>query len=117
VWAWIVKLLLQELIGYQAAWYDQGDTAVTFYTRLLLNPAPKRSDLEIQSFLQPASPMGDYTAHVKGDKTVVAHGAHSQTNQGGQKGTTKTGNAVNASEENSCCCLTSLFLLSFQVCT
>jgi len=83
VWGWIFKILLQEVIGYQTVWYDQGTTQITFYNRLVTDVPARRSDLEIQSYLQPAAPTADYLEHVQGDGSVVSRGAHSQTNQGG----------------------------------
>jgi len=60
IWAWIVKILVQETIGHQVWWYDAGAGADTFYNRLVLDPPDRRSDVEIQSYLQPAAPTEDY---------------------------------------------------------
>jgi len=83
VWAWIMKILLQEQIGYQAAWYDQGDTTITFYDRLVKNLPSKRSDIEIQSYQLSSDPTTDFKKYVQGDGTVTSHGSQSQTSQGG----------------------------------
>jgi hypothetical protein len=60
LWAWIVKILLQEVVGHQVWWYDAGASTDTFYNRLVLDAPDRRSDIEIQSYLQPAAPTEDY---------------------------------------------------------
>jgi hypothetical protein len=64
LWAWIVKILLQEVVGHQVWWYDAGSSTDTFYNRLVLDAPDRRSDIEIQSYLQPAAPTEDYRTNI-----------------------------------------------------
>ena len=75
VWGWIVKILLQELVGHQVWWYDPAASTDTFYTRLVLNAPERRTDLDIQNGFQAAAPTEHHRAITQQGETVWEGGA------------------------------------------